>query len=362
MPADLRWRAVYFFATVIAPWISFLGFANTKFGGAEWQDGNFSTYFLLAFSDQVWILFIPFLLYSSIAMLLLLLNPSRFAPNWLVRFGIYTGTILAIHFTLQLIPSQNIIVFMLGIITLIAVPLLTAIFTLLLPLAYIFWIHQSGDKQRPLIVAGSLLLGAILLFLFGGNAVSLLFTAPIGLLCAGITLCAPLAIWTTVCLWRNAQTPVQRSSLLHGLGLGWLLGYMAAWYVAINRIFDLYDQLPTSPPNCYIATASAHGHPLLVKPIASWESANAVGIVSRQLQILKAGELVLQATMPASHGRLRKVYDLVGQWLAQRIRNQWVASCSYLLLKPFEWATFIFLRLFLAKQLPAIYRFYRVVK
>ena len=100
VPRRIDMRLIYLLS-IVAPWVGFALFGTSRFGEAEWQDGNWTTYFDLSFADTVWVWFGPFLIYSSLSMVLLLWNQGRFSRFWFVRFGIYTGAVLAIQFSIQ---------------------------------------------------------------------------------------------------------------------------------------------------------------------------------------------------------------------------------------------------------------------
>jgi hypothetical protein len=103
-------------------------------------------------------------------------------------------------------------------------------------------------------------------------------------------------------------------------------------------MFELYAALPPQPPpDCYIATAAAQGHPRVVgSRLVRWADGKSMQ-VNGQLQVLKFAELALLAVKPHWHTALRKMYDVVGKSLARRIRNPFLADIAYLLLKPSEW-------------------------
>ena len=110
-------------------------------------------------------------------------------------------------------------------------------------------------------------------------------------------------------------------------------------------MYELYAELPPVPPNCYIATAVAQGHPKFVGSrtvqLADGQSMQ----VNRQLQIFKCAELALMAVTPQLHKVMRKMYDLIGKPLASKIQHPILADAAYLLLKPFEWMAKFVLRL-----------------
>jgi len=127
-------------------------------------------------------------------------------------------------------------------------------------------------------------------------------------------------------------------TLPRGLGIvAWLAAYLAAWRYDILKMHELYAQLPPVPPDCYIATAAAHGHANFVgSKTVQLANGNSMQ-VNPQLQIFKSAELALLAVAPRVHKPLRKTYDLIGKPLARMIRYPLLADAAYLSLKPFEW-------------------------
>jgi hypothetical protein len=145
--------------------------------------------------------------------------------------------------------------------------------------------------------------------------------------------------------YRLLQYYETRFTLLRGVGLlAWLGGFAATWSLSIMRTLQLYSQLPTQPPDCYIATAAANGHPRLVGSREVTLPSGARMRVNAQLQRLKCAELALKAVSPRLHGVLRKLYDTLGRPIARRMKNPFVADAAYLLLKPFELISIFVLR------------------
>lgn len=71
-------------------------------------------------------------------------------------------------------------------------------------------------------------------------------------------LSAQAAIW----LVKNLKS---KFTLFRGFGMGlWLAAYVGALRFNILKMYELYAALPPQPPNCYIATAAAQGHPHIV--------------------------------------------------------------------------------------------------
>ena len=96
VPATRTGRLIYAFVTLVLPIICFvLSFDNPLY--PDWQSGRLSDYANIMLDGPVSQLFYPFILYASICMALLLVSPSRFSQSFIVRLGIYTGTILALQ-------------------------------------------------------------------------------------------------------------------------------------------------------------------------------------------------------------------------------------------------------------------------
>lgn len=357
VPKRIDMRLIYLLSTV-APWVGFMLFGFDRFGSAEWQTGTMQTYFELSFAETVWVWFAPFLVYSSFSMLLLLWNADRFSHFWFVRFGIYTGVVLAIQFAVQTMFAGDLgFGFVIGVI---CIPLLFGLNW------FINWliglIKRKRHDENFWKVAAGILLAVVVLWLglyfvgFGGGPIAFLVIGP---LAAGVALTPIFAGLTAYKLYRHIdQGNVENLVIKATLGIGWVAAYGFAAFKAIDRIFDLYTQLPTEPPHCYIATASAKGHRPLVNSTAVTVQNGETLLVTRQLQILKAGELVLCVLMPRFHKVMRVLYDSIGPKIARRIQGPWSADVGYLFFKPFELITLFFFKLLLPNQMRKIERFY----
>ena len=340
VPQSLFWRSAQSFVVTLLTLLAFIAVSILK---PEWQDGRFSSYIALLLSPEASWIFAPLIIFSALSMLTLLLdNTSKQAQAFWVRLGVYTGTLLALQFTilaLIAVGGGTIIVVGLWLGTLIAWYALR-------------WASQKiGKKWTMLIVlglafflyAGYILFEVINLGSFSPYMLSNPFFFLIGFLVGSAPFWTLLIMSTTS--YRLLKHYETRFTLPRGLGiLAWLGGFSASWSLAILRTLQLYSELPTQPPDCYIATAAANGHPRFVGSQEVTLASGARMRVNTQLQRLKCAELALTAVAPRLHGLLRAAYDMLGRPLARRMTNPFVADTAYLLLKPFEWISIFVLR------------------
>src|SRR5258706_1090825 len=282
---------------------------------------------------QASLVFIPLLVYSIICYLCLMFAPNRFAQMFVIRAGIYTGILLALHFSLVvLVFSLNSYVY-----ALLPVWILPFICSPLYRWAVSRWTAVKVNTILFILVLLGVLIEAVIT---RGGIVFLIVV--------GLTMAAPfwsflLALRAGVWLYKNYETKL---TLSRGLGLTvWIATYVAAWRYDILKMYDLYAALPTKPPpECYIATAAAQGHPRLVGSKLVQRADGKFLQVNVQLQVLKCAELALIVVSPRLHTILRRIYDVVGRSLARRIHNPFIADIAYLLLKPCEWLAGLILK------------------
>jgi len=317
-------RVLYGLFITVVPIFSFFAIHILE---PEWQSGELSAYIVLLLFPEASLLFLILLAYSIICYLLLMIAPVRYSQSFPVRLGIYTGVLLALQYSIILfVYGFNGELFML-------IPVWVS-------LPVVFWlsgkaIHKWGKR----VVASALAIlagGGFLVFaLISRDLFTGLFLVWIGLVMGGPFWSFLLALQATIWLIKNHET---KFTLPHGLGLlAWLGVYATAWRYDILKMFELYAALPPAPPpDCYIATAAAQGHPRFVGSRLVKRSDGKWMWVNRQLQILKCAELALMGLSPRLRKPLRTIYDAVGRPLARRIKNPIVADIAYLLLKPWE--------------------------
>ncbi len=323
LPFPNAWwgRALYGLFVTVLPAFSFWA---TELLKPEWQDGELRSYIILLLFPEASLLFFPLLAYSIICYLLLLLRPTHFAGSFVIRCGIYTGVLLALQYSVLMVflLDASLYIFIL-------VWIFPIVFSVTYGWAAARWTARSVNKVLFILVPAILLIATLI---NSGNILIIgLMMLMIGAPFWSLLLALRAAIW----LFKNYET---RFTLPRGLGVtAWLVVYAAAWRFDILKMYELYAALPPNPPNCYIATAAARGHPRFVR---AWIIQRADGKsmqVNRQLQLLKCAELALMAVHPCLHELLRQIYDVIGKYLALRIQNPFLADVAYLFLKPWEW-------------------------
>jgi hypothetical protein len=335
IPQSIRLRFLYALAVTVLPILCFISIDILK---PDWQSGKFSDYVALFLSPKAAWIFFPLIAYSSISLLILLLSPKRYVEFSWTRFGIYTGTFIALQFTILtflVLLDEFFIVLAAWVIPFVVIPI------------YHWLVNKWGARKINIIISGLLFIGIlfqVMRYLDSGNA----FT-PVFFLLGWMLISAPF--WsllimgqTSLHLLKNYETKL---TFAHGIGsVIWLVAFIEAWRFGILKTLELYAALPANPPNCYIATAAARGHARIVGSreviLANGQSMR----VNAQLQRLKCGELALLETFPYMHKTLRIIYDVVGKKLARRMQNPFLADVAYIFLKPFEWITILALQLF----------------
>jgi hypothetical protein len=141
-----------------------------------------------------------------------------------------------------------------------------------------------------------------------------------------------------------SKVPEHSTAALLGLTSIWTL---LTWYEvheATQRLQDLYAALPErTPAGCYLATVAARGDPRVTRARHVRLACGADMRVSLQLRRFKALEVALAALAPATHRRVRAVYDRVGPPLAARVGRHG-ATALHVLFLPVELAAALVLR------------------
>ena len=326
---DKTWKRVLFGLFIVAAPI--YNFSLIELLKPEWQDGRFTSYLYLFLLPEASWGFFPLLVYAVLSYLLLLWDSEQFADSMIIRLGIYGGTLLALQYSIlsfiaTFSPSPVVLAVLLAYFAPLILPKLHS------------WLRPQLDKlfKRYRLAMIIIILIIIALVLWGFFFVLAIF---------GIA--SPfwsflVALQASRWLLKHYET---KFSFTKGFGVvAWLSAYAFALRFNILKMFELYNALPTEPPNCYIATAAANGHPNFV---GSQEVTLANGIsmrVNRQLQRLKAVEIALMGVSGIGHRMMRRVYDVLGKWLAKHIQNPILADIAYLILIPVELISFFVLQ------------------
>jgi hypothetical protein len=311
-------------------------------------------YVVLLLGTRVTFTFVPLLAYAVVCLALLLLDSEHFADLFAVRLGIYGGLLLALQYAVlvSLYISKG------------GAPLIGAVLGLCAAPPALAWAyrkarHRFGDKTTNVAALGlicvAIIVGGIAHLLSGGASL----LVELALLLAGSPFwCLEIAGLVSFRLLRDYERRTHLSPW-HVVGLlAWLGAYGVAWRLAVLRMLQAYAALPPTPPECYIASAAARGHPRLVRSRPAVAGDGRSFPLNRQTQRLKCAELAVQAAWPAGHRFLRRAYDALGPRLARRLRRPLLADAAYLLLKPLEWGSWAVLRAMLPQAGPLVGRLY----
>jgi hypothetical protein len=359
LPASKRGRGMLGFVGILLPIPCFLFASIFK---PEWK-GDGGAFAKLLIQPEVASVFYPLLLYSMGSLAALFWSKEH---NFWVRLGVYTGTILALQFTIVLMETEGNLI-----------PSLVYLSLGAATLAFWYLIArnwsqntnahspiqtdeaqaemQADIKQEPFSlsdrktwfyigVVALLIVFAILnekAFVSAISAVSSF--AIFGLLLAPFW-CLFAYGWTSYCLIRAWEMPHLWEWTHYASIAAWLAAYGVAWRFAFLKAVELYQKLPDEAPDCYIATAATNGHAAVVKSEMVTLTDGNMMRVNPQLQRLKAAEMALKTGFPRLHRLLRKCYDQLGKPLARSIKKPWVADVAYLILKPIEWISCFILR------------------
>lgn len=123
----------------------------------------------------------------------------------------------------------------------------------------------------------------------------------------------------------------------------WLSVFFVSLLAKIPLAKHLLISLPKEPPDCFVVTAAARGHPAFV---GSFYDPQRQRLATRQLLRLQRFEHLWATRLPRLHRLARCFYNYLGPRLAGRIHNAYVADFAYLCLKPVEGFALISLRIF----------------
>lgn len=296
----------------------------------DWQSGNIEDYVGTMLAGRAMWAFYPFLFWSYAALASLLLAPGKMGRRWWVRAGLILGVLLGVQYQLILTihlggPSDPVFGVLVGVVGAVVLAGIVAFAAMMSSIE-----RQAGHVNPPLRPRTGLNKGiqitVMLLLCSAWVTIGIIFAlilAPFGMaVCMLAALCRLYRTDFDEPIAPTRPIPVTITAA----------GYLAAWPVAVTQAQVVYFSLPTTPPGCYIVTASARGHRWLTRPIyiAVDQQARAFP-VTHQMLVLKQAEHAIAARWPGLHRAMRRVYDRVGPPIAARINNPWLADVSYLL-------------------------------
>jgi hypothetical protein len=142
------------------------------------------------------------------------------------------------------------------------------------------------------------------------------------------------AVWydiRAVQVWREQQ-PLAGPVVATAAGSGVLFAAALGWS------WQVYQELPEEPPECFVVTAASRGHEAVVGPMRDHMRRGVRRRVNDQLLTFWALEARWRVVLPGSHRLARRVYNRVGPLVARRLRHPLLADAMCLVLKPAEWA------------------------
>ncbi len=329
----------------------------------EWQSGHWSDRIGLLLGGPAARPFYPLLILAAVAMIVLISSPRESGRRFWVQLGLALGVVLGTQFTLIFavaIGEGELTPIMVAVVGLIGAAVVIALLGALLPRRRKPRTWKLGVKGWSIIagVAGFLLLLYIALVFINRDLIALPGAVFLFALIGSPWLFAVAYGFALARCLRSGG--VARFNLGALLGLGAVIaGYIAAWSAAWALALREYQQLPTTSPSCYIATAAARGHRLLTGATPLPLPDGSTLPLTRQLQTFKAGELAIRAASPALHRQMRRVYDVLGPQVAARLTSPWRADVAYLLLSPIACLTRGMLRLLAPREAQQIHRLYR---
>lgn len=302
---------------------------------SPWQSGEVKDYVSRLLTWPGYAAFLPMLIYSMVSLSLFVFRERslRMLP---VRIGLYGGAVLAIQFlVIVMLVGGGAFTLMFGGITWIA----------LLVTGYPMVLAIQRSKRFTIrflmtLTAISAIVLVTLQWLVASGKLDSDFAGYFLLAAVG---CPPLAC-VTYCRsawlawnWREYEAleshGANRAYTMPSV-IGWLFAYAGAWTVSIEIMLREYAKLPIQNPQCYVCSAAAGGHRVVVRssPVGPQHVP-----INQQVRRIKALEFAIAVIAPSFHCGLRRAYDRVGPTLAKPCRrSKLVADLTYFSLLPVE--------------------------
>jgi len=332
-------RIGYALLGIVLPLVCFALSTMQSLIGPDWQSDELSDQVGLLYGGEPLVVFYPLLLGALVALAVVLVRPLAARQSLVLRLGVYSGVALALQYFMILCLSSSVTMLLVG-------PVLwCGAAGLFIGVTHTYryytnrWRLRSPEcyKQSRNALLG--ILGVFFLLVMGlpalGGEPGMVFLPALVALVFAPALTLLVYVLVTI---RIVKTGVERRDgdriLLPLLLIGWVPAWLGAWALAIRQAIAIYQTLPITPPDCYIATAAARGHRRLVGGEIVRFADGSAARINRQLRICKCAELALRAGFPRGHRICRALYDTLGSPLAARIRHPLLADAAFLLAWP----------------------------
>ncbi len=345
--AVMPWPARLWFgySALVLPAICFtLSFYTL--GLAEWQDGQIQTFVAIFLERDCSTVFVSIAAFSWISALLVLIAPSRSVKWWPIRLGLWTGMVVALQYVVLVGSYFLVRQWWPDLLMLVAAAFGIELAGIAVVAVFCALRRKLGRRSPlflSLLLATAWVVGSVWSFYEAGRPIGFVqaLLRPLGVVGAivafGSLVMAP--VWAVdsyarlaLRAWRCSGSRAE----FFALPL-WSAAWIFSWREAIDTMFEVYIALPAYPPDCFVATAAAKGHSKVVGAVCIELPSGAKFMRTRQLQTLKAFELILMATTPRLHRILRSSYNQIGPRLAERVRSAWQADLAWLVLEPVAW-------------------------
>lgn len=352
---------VLFYCGLVAPVFAHLFLMPTLTGDIRYQSGLLRDQFgfVLTFGALIWMY--PLILFSLAGFTVTVLDLDHTGREFWARLGLSTSVPIGVLYHIAVVVR-----FGLDPVWLIAYHLTPLVIWLVgwVYVKFIVWVTPSRKVAwlygLTILVGGLTLVTTLLVIGTQDRSNFSLLVFPLMLFFWGSLIYSPLLMLGSHG-WLIARV-LTRHSNARRLSLRWLMSWVtwigclfAACRYAVATSLDEYSKLPLQDPgNCFVATAACRGHRRLVR-----SERVAGGWLSPQLQRLKAFEIAMQTVLPSLHRFVRRIYNTVGPWFAQRMTSRWAGDICYFLLKPVEIVAILCLRLLLGADVHMVDRLYR---
>jgi hypothetical protein len=307
----------------------------------RWQSGRFDMYCAMMLERPPILIMLPMFLFSMLCLGTSCVAPRLMRWTW-VQVGIICGGLLSLTYLVVVIAAT-------GFPTLIAAAFVGPALWII-----IFLLSLVSPRARRVSIWQLLVLTTLTAIVLSvgirlaglGLAQNIVSSILLGILIATPTLTCITYMRCGIRAWSRPRTATERKALAAGI-VTWLVAWSVSLKFAIDAMWNEYEKLPKSPPDCFVSSAAAHGHAQFVG-VASFAAAEAESKVmpsvtevyfpvNMQMCRLKLVEFSLAGGAPALHRLIRCVYNRIGPGAAQLCRgNRWLADASYLMLKPIE--------------------------